>query len=84
MEKLIAVSNTEDTGRIFYRITGDKIFGIKIEQERGILKTAEVKNLTRNFGRIKEFAEALACGNVTAVMLYGMCDDFSDAGNYHE
>lgn len=80
MEKLIAVNDTDEMGKIFYRVTGKEIFGIKIDQERGILKTAEVENLTRDFGAIKEFAEFLAKGKVTAVMLFGMCDDFLDAG----
>ena len=79
MNIIAAVGETDETGKIFYRITGEKNFSIRIEQERGILKTAEVKNITQNFGEILNFAKTLAKGNVTAVSLLGMCDDFSDA-----
>ena len=79
MDKFIAVSNTDETGEIFYRVTGEKIFGIRIEQERGILKTAEVKGVTTDLKKIISFAKTLAKEKATAVMLYGLCDDFSDA-----
>lgn len=79
MDKIIAVSNTNEFGKIVYYVTGENIFGIRIEQERGILRTAEVKNITRNFYNITKFASKLAEGNTTAIMLFGMCDDFLDA-----
>ena len=84
MEELVSVIETNETGRIFYHVIGKEIFGVKIEQERGILKTAEVKNITRDYGKIKKFAKMLANGKVTSTMLYGMCDDFLDAENCHE
>ena len=80
MDKIIAVNNTADFGKIVYYVIGEKVFGVRIEQERGILRTAEVRNITQNFDKIADFANALAKGNVTAIMLFGMCDDFLDAG----
>lgn len=80
MDKITAEGYTKESGKIFYRVIGDNFFGIRIEQERGILKTAEIKNVTQSYDKIKAFVQALAKGNVTAISLFGMCDDFSDAG----
>jgi len=79
LDKIIAEGYTKESGRIFYRVIGDEFFGIRIEQERGILKTAEIKNITQSYEKIRDFAQALAKGNVTSVALFGMCDDFLDA-----
>lgn len=76
--ELIDAFDTDFAGRICYYITGKNPYGVRIEQERGILKVSEAENLSHDYERVKKFVKSLAKNKATAISLYGLCDDFSD------
>lgn len=74
---LVCEGQTDETGSISYYVTETEYgYGVKIEQERGILTAAETECFTKDLHEAVGFMKRLAEGTATAVSLYSLCDDY--------
>ncbi len=74
---LVCEAQTNETGSISYYVTETEYgYGVKIEQERGILTAAEAEFFTKDLHEAVGFMRRLAEGTATAVSLCSLCDDY--------
>lgn len=74
---LVCGAQTDETGSVSYYVTETECgYGVKIEQERGILTAAETEFFTKDLHEAVGFLKRLAEGTATAVSLYSLCDDY--------
>lgn len=66
----------KETGRIdYYVVKKDAGYALKIEQERGVLFTAETETVTESYAEALSLIKFFAEQGVTATMLKDICQD---------
>ncbi len=65
-----------ETGRIdYYIVKKDAGYAFKVEQERGVLSTAETEVITKSYTEAISLVKSFAEKGVTAVLINDICED---------
>lgn len=74
-QKIIAVSQTEQTGRIFYFIQTGLPLKLGIVQKKGFLKK-KICPFSGSYKQAVLFIKQMAKGKTTALCLKDLCEDY--------